>query len=711
MKIHIFLALLCLWLLSTGSAVGQTDFTLKFKVWKNTANAANYLGEYHFNAGHPHNFGNSVPPSITSQLCPGDRLVLENRCIYKGNPHSFHGGSTTAGGNNRYGECTIGLTSSNHCSSTNNPNYILHLADISSISTYNSSLPTYQSWSNWNYGTQKTITLPRYNSTATNGNIYLAISAGFFANKVNNCGCGARYYFIGLNLKRGVDPIGDQSICSGDAVNLGLNPNYSYTNWSPNNPNGTPLNTTTDYTVNVTNTATGCSITDEFEIKVHSPTQELITTTVLCYTESLLLTSQNLPDLTSKIIVDGEVIYDVLAGINLLPLTISGSIQGAGVINIEYVYWVDDRYSAICTKTYQLLIDEQIITDLQSSYPICGGYFQPICINSSGSPQPNVMYQWSSGGNLLSTNSCFTPTAYGNYSLYAYTPAGCFITRSFNVYDPGVGIEAPEDITYCSLTETPPSVIGWDQNPFSLTTFYGISWSYQDLNGTVTTIPTSGGHYQIPYMGDGTYTASVVTGNGCSEVFTITVMDALQTFNSHPAAQFNTITLGGNQFACSPLASVPGSDIWEVLDAAGNLVPHIPYPSNNPYGIKYTSLTGAPYTVILKRYLFDECIIYTCSNKGMERIQERNQSIDITKELTVSTFPNPTNGLVNIQLSNASKPNTSIQVMNSLGQVILETEVQEQHNIELDLSKENSGVYMIQLTNGEDKLIEKIIKQ
>lgn len=77
MKTSIFLAFFCSFFLFTGTTIGQPDFLLKFKVWKNSASAANYLGEYHFNAGHPQNFGNSIPLSLAEQLCPGDRLILE----------------------------------------------------------------------------------------------------------------------------------------------------------------------------------------------------------------------------------------------------------------------------------------------------------------------------------------------------------------------------------------------------------------------------------------------------------------------------------------------------------------------------------------------------------------------------------------------------------------------------------------------------------
>jgi len=73
-------------------------------------------------------------------------------------------------------------------------------------------------------------------------------------------------------------------------------------------------------------------------------------------------------------------------------------------------------------------------------------------------------------------------------------------------------------------------------------------------------------------------------------------------------------------------------------------------------------------------------------------------------------YPNPTKGLVNIQLTDVEN-NSNIQVFNSLGQMILQKDVQGQITTEVDLSKYNSGLYIIQITTGEEQRIEKVIKQ
>lgn len=81
------------------------------------------------------------------------------------------------------------------------------------------------------------------------------------------------------------------------------------------------------------------------------------------------------------------------------------------------------------------------------------------------------------------------------------------------------------------------------------------------------------------------------------------------------------------------------------------------------------------------------------------------------KNVTVS--PNPTNGLINLSLQNSLKNETLVQVTNVLGNKI-ESFVLNKHfkgEYPIDLSKNGSGIYFIQLENGSDKKTFKIIVQ
>ncbi len=359
MKFNVSLILILIGLFCSSSMSGQA-FILRFKIWKKTASGDIDMGIYQRTvSASPHNYKNSDPFNLQEDICPGDQIVLQNLCERQtptgmGN-HDFTGSSSN------YGRMTLGLTNANHCSNPNPPaNYvdIVHLADVGS---YNSSLPTYQSWSSWNHGDKKTVTITPASPLNVNGNVYLAISAGMFGYTVNTCGCGNRYYFIRMNLKEGVDPMGDIDICPDDVVSLNLNSNYTYSNWSPNNPHGPTPNTTTTYTVTVTengctntNKSTGCLLSDEFTIHVNEPPIDLITRRFVCYNQisSINLTNAQ-ANFTAAIRVDGEVIYDLGEGIDRLPFYIGSQIQGSGAVNIEYTYWVGNNQNQTCTKTYQ----------------------------------------------------------------------------------------------------------------------------------------------------------------------------------------------------------------------------------------------------------------------------------------------------------------------------------------------------------------------
>lgn len=723
MKTNFFILLICSWFLCMGNLSAQTDFVLKFRIWKN---GTTYLGEYVFNAGPSSNYGISLPSSITTQLCPGDELKLQNLCSHNGAQHSFNGNGMGPVGSNPFGRCTVGLTNRVGCSIVGppaNPNMIQHLADVTNGPFHSSTLPTYQNWSSWNWGTYKTVTIPNYVSTT--GNTFLTISAQMFANKVNNCSCGARYYFIGLNLASIASNIPDQSICPGDLVNLGLNPSYTYSNWTPNNPNGTSPTSTTNYTVDVTN-ANGCSINDAFTVTVNNPDVELMSIRSLCYNQSIQITEDDFFNLygsstsPKEIYVNGVLIADdATIGTNNLPHIIDGPTYGSGTVNIEYVYYAN---GGTCSKTYQLTIHPQIILNTQSTYAVCNSNFQPICATTSGIAQAGITYIWRQSGVPFAVGSgvCFTPSSYGTYFVTGYDRFGCQERRSFTVYDPGVGIRHPANITFCSMTQRSPSYIGWASDPFGPIR-YSFSWTYtSSITSTTVSISNTGPQYQVPYLGPGTYTA-VVNANGCTETITITVTDLLQIYNNHYNASFSVAPLFGNQVSCQPTVNMTGvNDLWIVTDQWGNSVPTISYLN----GIRFAYTTGVDYTITLKRHAPRQCQIFinqftwtdNARRVGSSRPNETTETPDNDRLVTstttsIETFPNPTSGLFTVRLTDAKTNTTSIQILNALGQVVLAKEITEENNIELDLSREISGIYMIQVINGEDKFIEKIIKE
>ncbi|MBI2280406.1 MAG: T9SS type A sorting domain-containing protein [Bacteroidetes bacterium] len=80
-----------------------------------------------------------------------------------------------------------------------------------------------------------------------------------------------------------------------------------------------------------------------------------------------------------------------------------------------------------------------------------------------------------------------------------------------------------------------------------------------------------------------------------------------------------------------------------------------------------------------------------------------------TANHVVSIYPNPTSGMVNINLgSNNSSVNYSIT---SIEGKVVETGKTSSNNIVVDLSKEGNGVYFIKINNENTSVVYKLIKQ
>ena len=74
-------------------------------------------------------------------------------------------------------------------------------------------------------------------------------------------------------------------------------------------------------------------------------------------------------------------------------------------------------------------------------------------------------------------------------------------------------------------------------------------------------------------------------------------------------------------------------------------------------------------------------------------------------------FPSPTNGILNIDLSNFKEDNTSIIITNALGQVVF-TERIITENSSFNINYLNAGVYFVNITDSKgNKAVKKIIKE
>ena len=138
---------------------------------------------------------------------------------------------------------------------------------------------------------------------------------------------------------------------------------------------------------------------------------------------------------------------------------------------------------------------------LPKSVSVCNGQFQSLCGPSNTSVY-FFTYEWffndpvTQTSYIVSSDQCFVPTQYGNYTLIVTNQYGCSSTASIDVvqgYGPAITIK---DYNYCGHA---PAYVGLPA-AYSDALYY--EWTY---NGGAPFM----GDYRIPNMGDGTYCLTV----------------------------------------------------------------------------------------------------------------------------------------------------------------------------------------------------------
>lgn len=79
-------------------------------------------------------------------------------------------------------------------------------------------------------------------------------------------------------------------------------------------------------------------------------------------------------------------------------------------------------------------------------------------------------------------------------------------------------------------------------------------------------------------------------------------------------------------------------------------------------------------------------------------------------ESTVNAFPNPTTGDLNIQFQMERGIGYRVILLDGMGRVVNEWFTGEQVSLQVDISDVAPGLYFIQVTNGTDQEVIRIVK-
>ena len=105
-------------------------------------------------------------------------------------------------------------------------------------------------------------------------------------------------------------------------------------------------------------------------------------------------------------------------------------------------------------------------------------------------------------------------------------------------------------------------------------------------------------------------------------------------------------------------------------------------------------------------------IVVHAPKGGKKSAEAGNNSLTLDDgELSVSAYPNPTRGKVNLDIQNESYELIEVLVTNIAGQEILRKDARETRLVELDLSGNTAGMYYIRTKIGDKNFVNKIILQ
>lgn len=361
-----------------------------------------------------------------------------------------------------------------------------------------------------------TVNVPVNASTVLIGNLnndpnfvyyVLAVAPGmgcnYFGLNNGNAACTTMLFFY-IKVKRGPKPLSDIKVCPGTTITnalLGIPSGVTASNWIPNDPRTVTPTATTNYTVSLSN-ANSCSIVDPVKITVNNPLTELFPNqnTTICPSQ-LPLIGADVYQYASKITVNGVVVYDINANPSeVVPSYINSNgnfqITAAGTYAIVYEYSIDNSFNTFCTKSYTVTVPRAPKLLIQN-IALCSNQFEQICA-PDGPIGIFYTYKWYYNNTVLqqnvlvSSSQCFTPNAFGTYTLFMTNQYGCTYSNTYNIslspsVNPNANFTYNKSVTtQVTYSATPVALNAYNKWELILCTSSGVETT------TLQTIYTSG---------------------------------------------------------------------------------------------------------------------------------------------------------------------------------------------------------------------------
>lgn len=230
-------------------------------------------------------------------------------------------------------------------------------------------------------------------------------------------------------------------------------------------------------------------------------------------------------------------------------------------------------------------------------------------------------------------------------------------------------------------TDTIPSVFGCDS--FLTTTIVVLPNSAfsQTRNLCAGETYTIGTH---TYGTAGTYVDTIPSANGCDSVVTTTIN--VTTLN-------NAVSVSGNTGV-----SLEANASWQWIGCIDN------QPVNDAVAQTFTPTVDGEYKVaVSKNGCSDTSICVNLVKSGIDNIAWAN---------ALAIYPNPSNGVVNIAISNIDAKELFITITDIQGRVIYQSNekiTSSSFNTSVNLSDASKGVYLVKLNTGAEAVVRQLI--
>ena len=316
-------------------------------------------------------------------------------------------------------------------------------------------------------------------------------------------------------------------------------------------------------------------------------------------------------------------------------------------------------------------------TSVSSNTTICPGDNTTLTASGAGT---NGTYSWDN--NLGSGNSkTVSPSSTTTYTVTGTDANGCSSQASVVVT---VGNNP-------SISVTPNTTICAGNNITLVASGAGNNGSYNWSNnfGSNSSIVVSPNTTT-------TYTVTGTNSSGCSAQANVII-----TVESNPTvvagANVTSAFVGDNiQFNSS--GSNASSYSWQFGDGNSSSISN-PVHSYNSIGTFNVQLTG--YN-----------ISGNCSNQDSFTVDitENNLGINDVLNNNLSIFPNPNEGIFEINFNHKTSKNSSIEILNNLGELIKSKKINAGvKNIEINIQELSSGIYYIKFKHENEISIQKFI--